>query len=148
MGSKYKGTEEEKQSLNSFIKLFRSYETVSKLVRENLSKQHLTISQFGVLESLYHLGPMCQNDLASKILKSGGNLTIVIDNLVKKKMLRRVKKPEDRRYYLIHLTKQGEELISNYFSEHVSFIQRIMSPLNMTEQKELEFLLRKLGKSN
>ena len=49
----------------------------------------LTISQFGVLEALYHKGPLCQRDIAAKILKSTGNITMVIDNLEKRELVRR-----------------------------------------------------------
>ena len=36
--------------------------------------------QFGVLEALDHLGPMHQWDLAERILKTSGNVTVVIKN--------------------------------------------------------------------
>ena len=44
----------------------------------------LTMGQFGVLEALLHLGPMCQQELGAKLLRSGSNITIVIDNLEKR----------------------------------------------------------------
>ncbi len=44
----------------------------------------LTESQFGVLDSLFHLGPMKQKEIGKKILKSGGNITMVINNLEKR----------------------------------------------------------------
>jgi MarR family 2-MHQ and catechol resistance regulon transcriptional repressor len=52
-------------------------------VHRVLAEPKLTISQFGVLEALYHKGPLCQRDIASKILKSTGNITLVIVNLEK-----------------------------------------------------------------
>jgi MarR family 2-MHQ and catechol resistance regulon transcriptional repressor len=68
------------------------------------SIENLTISQFGVLETLYHLGAMCQTEIGSKLLRSGGNITLVIDNLEKQGLVRRQRDTEDRRLVNIHLT--------------------------------------------
>ena len=61
----------------------------------HLSDHNLTISQFGVLEALYHLGPLSQRQLADKILRSSGNLTMVIDNLERDGLVRRDADPEE-----------------------------------------------------
>ena len=66
----YQGPQHIVESLDSFIKLIRSAESVAARVHQPLPAHDLTISQFGVLEALYHLGPMCQRQLAQKILKS------------------------------------------------------------------------------
>ena len=70
MGTKYKGNDSEVLSLNSYISLLRASDTIASQVGNLLNKNKLTISQFGILESLYYLGPMCQKQLGSKILKS------------------------------------------------------------------------------
>ena len=41
----------------------------------------MTVSQFGVLEALHHLGPLRQGEISAKLLRSGGNITLVVDNL-------------------------------------------------------------------
>ena len=69
MGTRYDGTDEEVNALNTFIKLVRAAESVSVRINSSLPKNGLTESQFGVLEALYHLGPLCQRDLGSKLLK-------------------------------------------------------------------------------
>lgn len=75
----------------------------------------MTNSQFGVLESMYDLGPLCQREIGNKILKSGGNMTLVIDNLEKGGLVQRVQDAKDRRYLNIHLTTRGRDLISRIF---------------------------------
>ena len=74
-----------------------------------MSAAGLTISQFGVLEALHHKGPLCQRDIAVKILKSTGNITLVIDNLEKQGLVTRERTSEDRRYLTIRLTGQGAD---------------------------------------
>ena len=83
MGTHYKGTAKEKLAPDTFIKLIRSVNSLSSGINLILSKNSLTESQFNVLDALYHLGHLTQKELGKKLLKSGGNITMVIDNLEK-----------------------------------------------------------------
>ncbi|ADI85439.1 winged-helix transcriptional regulator, MarR family [Geobacter sulfurreducens KN400] len=105
----------------------------------------LTISQFGVLEALYHKGSLCQRDIAAKILKSTGNITMVIDNLEKNGLVRRERDSADRRFLTVHLTESGHALISRVFADVEAAIQSEMSVLAAGEQETLGALCKKLG---
>lgn len=70
-------------ALSTYTKLVRAAESVTSRTSRLMTEAGLTLSQFGVLEALYHKGPLCQRDIAAKILKSTGNITLVIDNLEK-----------------------------------------------------------------
>ena len=109
------------------------------------SLEDLTVSQFGVLETLHHLGPMCQSTLGAKLLRSGGNITMVIDNLEKRGLVHRQRDPEDRRMTVINLTKAGEELIQRVFPNHLQSIVQQMSVLSPQEQIQLGDLCKRLG---
>ena len=54
---------------------------------------------------------MTQCVLGEKLLRSGGNITLVIDNLEKHGLVRRERQTEDRRTIVIHLTPKGMRLI-------------------------------------
>jgi MarR family 2-MHQ and catechol resistance regulon transcriptional repressor len=146
MPSHYDGTKSEVRALSTFIKLMRAMESVNARLTAKMAHQtELTITQFGVLEALHHLGPMCQKEIAHKQLKSGGNITMVIDNLEKRKLVRRVRNEEDRRFITVYLTGDGETLIGSYFPEHARAIEKEMSVLSAKEQNELGRLCKKLG---
>lgn len=145
MGTHYKGSPEEIGALDAYIKLYRAAEAVSTRINRHLQDVNLTVSQFGVLEALYHLGPLHQNELAEKILKSGGNMTLVIDNLVKRDLVERVRDQEDRRFVTVHLTETGRSLVRRIFPRHVSIVVRAFSCLTLEEQAQLERLCRKVG---
>lgn len=134
---------QEKLALTTFTKLIRAAETVSASVHSELAKYDLTVSQFGVLEALLHLGPMCQKDIAKKILKSTGNITLVIDNLEKRGLVERQRNIEDRRFFSIHLTSEGTYFIQKIFPEHAKRIGEKMAILNEKEQRKLGKLCRK-----
>lgn len=145
MGTHYHGTIEEVSALDVYIKLSRAAEAVTVRVNRHLRAEKLTISQFGVLEALHHLGPMHQNQLGEKILKSGGNMTLVIDNLEKRGLVERGQDPEDRRCVTVQLTKNGEDLIKQIFLRHVANVVEEVSVLTLEEQAQLAVLCRKLG---
>ena len=143
--TKYKGTKKEELALETFVKFMRSANTVSAEVQNHLTKQKLTMSQFGVLEALYHLGPMYQRDLAEKILKTTGNIPTVIDNLEKRGLVERQREMKDRRYFKVVLTSSGRRLTKKIFPDHAEQITKCMSRLTMPEQRELGKLCKKLG---
>jgi len=97
----------QQRALKTYVKLMRAVAGVTEKMHRHLRDQGLTNSQFGVLEALLHLGPLCQREIGEKILKSGGNMTLVIDNLEKRSLVERVQDKQDRRYVKIHLTPQG-----------------------------------------
>ena len=146
MPTHYEGSEKEKLALEVYIKLARAADSVSARINQHLAEVNLTVSQFGVLEALYHLGPMHQNRLAEKILKSTGNITMVVDNLVKRQLVERRRDPDDRRCITIHLTDAGQQLMQELFPRHVAVVVEEMEVLEREEQRQLAALCRKVGR--
>lgn len=106
------------------------------------------MSQFGILEALYHLGPMSQKELGAKILKSPGNLTTIVNNLLKNALIHRIKNEKDKRYYTIELSPKGKQLIEEIFPDHADIINKRFSVLSKNEQQTLGGLLKKLSTTN
>jgi MarR family 2-MHQ and catechol resistance regulon transcriptional repressor len=125
--------------------MIRAAETVTARTSRKMSAAGLTLSQFGVLEALLHKGSLCQRDIAAKILKSTGNITMVIDNLEKRGLVTRERINDDRRYLTIKLTEPGEELISATYREVEAAIVTEMGVLRTEEQETLGKLCKKLG---
>ena len=145
MGTHYKGTKKEVLALNTFIKLIRAADSTISRVNIALSKSKLTESQLNILDALYHLGPMCQKDLGKKLLKSGGNITLVIDNLEKQDLVKRERGKEDRRLFYIYLTEKGKNLIEKIFPEYLNSILGAINILTDSEQIEFQRLCKKIG---
>jgi len=135
----------EAAALGTYVKLMRAAESLTARVHKHLSLSGLTVSQFGVLEALYHLGPLSQRDLGQKILRSSGNITLVIDNLEKRGLVRRERDRQDRRFFIVHLTDEGQKLIRKIFPSHAALISNEMSVLNAKDQKILGDLCKKVG---
>lgn len=143
--TQYKGARNEVRALSAFVKLVRAAESVSARIHRHLADTGLSVSQFGVLEAIYHLGPLSQSEIAKKVLKSTGNITLVIDNLEKRDLVKRERQENDRRYYAVRLTAKGRKLISGIFPRHAAKIMEEMGALSSAEQEALGSLCRKLG---
>jgi MarR family 2-MHQ and catechol resistance regulon transcriptional repressor len=134
-------------ALNTFIKLVRAGESTLSRVNLVLSKYNLTESQYAILDALFHIGPLFQKDLGNKLLKTGGNITLVIDNLEKRSLVKRERREQDRRYFTIHLTKQGKSLFQKVFPNYLNSVINEIQKLSKADQVELQRLCKVVGLS-
>jgi MarR family 2-MHQ and catechol resistance regulon transcriptional repressor len=148
MPTSHRGTEAEQRALDTYIKLLRAADTISARVREHVAQFGLTETQFAVMEALYHLGPLRASHLARKLLRSGANITTVVDNLVRTGWAAREDCPGDRRVTYVKLTDNGRELMERVFPSVASHVSLLMASLDPVEQQELATLCRKLGLAN
>jgi len=147
MPTHYQGDLKITQALETFIKLNRATESFLARLKRRGTIQPLSPSQFAVLEALYHLGPLTQGQVSAKVLKSTGNITLVIDNLEKQGYVRRARESDDRRMVTIHITEAGKALIEQIFPAHAQAICEELAVLTDDEQELLGRLCVKLGKS-
>jgi len=145
MATRQKGSAAEKRALDTYIKLRRAVNAVSLREGEVRRAAGLTESQFGALEALHHLGPLCQHELAGKVLKSAGNMTTVVDNLERRGLVERRRDGDDRRMVTIHLTDPGRELVREVFPRVAGVLEEAFSTLSAKEQDQLGALCRRLG---
>jgi MarR family 2-MHQ and catechol resistance regulon transcriptional repressor len=148
MPTHYDGSDDEERILTAYIRFTRAFDTVDRKIGETYQARDLTSGQFGVLESIYHLGPMYQGQLGEKLLQSKGNISTIVSNLVERGLVERRRDEEDRRYVKIHLTAEGEDLIADLFPKHVQNIVDTFDALDDEEIDEFGRLCRKLGLTN
>jgi len=146
MPTHYRGSTEERAALDAYIKLMRAAESVTARLEPLMRAADLTVGQFGALEALFHLGPLCQRDLGRKLLRSGGNTTVVVGNLARRGLVRRTRRPDDRRFITVRLTDKGRRLIGGMFPSHAQHVVREMRALSPADQAELGRLCRRLGR--
>jgi MarR family transcriptional regulator, 2-MHQ and catechol-resistance regulon repressor len=145
MPTHFRGDEHTALALDTFIKFTRAANALENRLVHRGTLDDLTPSQFGILETLYHLGPLCQGAISEKLLKSTGNITLVLDNLEKRGLVERKRDQSDRRMVMIFLTATGAALIEEVFPRHAGSITAEFSVLSDDEQKELGRLCKKLG---
>ena len=146
MPTSFTGSPAQRRTLDTFIKLTRCTDSLMARIAERNTIGDLTFSQFAVLEALYHLGPMTAGEVGQKILKSGGNMTLVIDNLERDGLVRRERDANDRRVIHVHLTEVGSSKLESVLPGHVTALVDEFKVLSAREQEMLGELCKKLGK--
>lgn len=146
MPTHFDGPDGQVLALDTMIKLTRATNSLLARLARRATHPDLTESQFGTLEALYHLGPMSQTEICAKLLKSGGNTTLVVDNLERHGLVARHRDESDRRVIMVALTPKGDHLISTIFPGHAAAVAEEMSVLTPEEQRLLGNLCKKLGK--
>lgn len=135
----------EKLNFSVVIALFRAMQTIRKSESATLEKGNITSAQFSVLETLYHKGPLRVCELLEKTLSSGGNMTVVLKNLLQEGLILKSRDPDDGRAHVVQLTRKGFQLIDGIFPGHVEEVRSVLAPLDEDEKKELVRILKKLN---
>lgn len=137
------GTE---QALKLWVVLSRAFNAVQTHVQADIARHGLTVTEFGVLEALYHKGPLLLGEVQRKILVTSGGVTYLVDRLVAKGLVERRRCPTDRRAAYAALTPEGETLIREIFPQHAAAIDRALAGLDEEERAQAITLLRALGR--
>jgi len=144
MATHYKGSLKEVNILNSYIKLVRAFESISSRLYMKLDKEGLTESQFYLLDVLYHCGPMNQKELGKKIFRSEGNITMIVNNLERRKLIKKKQNPDDKRIYIIKLKTEGKELYEKVFPKFLKAMMREFEGIKEKEHKEFQKVCKKI----
>lgn len=135
------------RALKLWVVLARAYASVAAHSHADIEKHGLTPGEFGILETLYHKGPMLLGEVQRRILVSSGGITYLVDRLESKGLVERRECPGDRRARYAALTERGERLIGRIFPQHADCMRHALSGLDASEQQVLTSLLRRLGRS-
>src|SRR5258708_40034645 len=68
-------------ALDLFIVLSRAYNWVNAHAVRDIRCHGLNPTEFGILEALYHKGPLPLQQIGEKVLISSGNITYAVDKL-------------------------------------------------------------------
>ncbi|HET9603849.1 MAG TPA: MarR family transcriptional regulator [Gemmatimonadales bacterium] len=135
------------RALKLWVVLARATASIERRAREDAARHELTLAEFGVLEALYHKGPMLAGEVQRRTLVSSGGITYLVDRLAARGLVERRPCPDDRRANYVVLTPKGTTFIGTIFPEHAEVIAEVMSALAPGEQETVARLLRKLGLS-
>lgn len=127
------------------IGLHRNVNTLDKKTSQIAGEYNLTFSQFMVLEALYSKGDMSVGEVRERILSSVGTIPLIINNLVKMNYVERLADKKDKRVCILHLTKEGRDVISKVAPKNEMMIEESMKVLDSEEKEKLLYLLKKMG---
>ena len=136
---------ETQSALKLWVVLSRAHASISSHAVAHAADHGLSLTEFAILEALYHRGRMVLGEIQRRILVSSGGITFLVDRLVEKGLVVRQECQEDRRAKFVALTREGTRLIRDLFPSHARTLAKAMRGLTEAEQEEAITMLRTLG---
>lgn len=133
------------ESLKAFVGIKRTNDILEKLVKNDVQQYGLNISEFAVMELLYHKGPQPINRIQERILIANSSTTYILDKLEKKNYIIRERDENDRRSMRAVLTEEGESLIHSIFPAHSELLTGLFSTLSDEELSAFREMLKKIS---
>ena len=110
-----------------------------------LAQEDLHLREFAALNIVAAKPGLTQHDLATAAGIDASTLVATLDALERRGLAERRVLPEDRRKRAIHLTSDGEAALRRGRMLAARLGQELFGPLNATERRQFEALLRKLA---
>src|SRR5213082_3611833 len=129
-----------------WLGFMKAFQALLPHAAQSIERTDLGDSDFRVLEVLLHTGPLPVNTIGPKVWLTPGSISVAVDRLVKKGLVARKERTNDRRVRQVELTAKGRDLITRGFKEHAAAMENSMRVLSKKERLTLQQLLKKLGK--
>ena len=117
-------------SLKLFVVLSRTLQTIEKMTIKEINNQGLNLTEFGVLELLYHKGDQPIQKIGQKILLASSSITYVVDKLEEKN--------ENEDYIIKARLHEKDEQIKELIKKQEKFEQMIQRLIDSGQFKAVE----------
>ncbi len=134
-----------KQSLKALTVMLRATQSVEEVLRKDMQKRNMNMTEFAVLELLFHKGEQPIQKIGDKILITSGSITYVVDKLEKKGFVQRNACPTDRRVTFAQITKSGEAFMEQIFPQHEAKVAQLFEGFTEEEVVTVIDLMKKVG---
>ncbi len=120
----------------TWLQVARCYQKACRILSTRLRPLQLTLAQLDVLANLYAKGPggMTQQELAHRLLVTKGNVSGLLERLVKRGLVLRKRGQTDHRLKIVSLTKKGEELALQAVKIQREFVCELLEALDEKRQ--------------
>ncbi len=124
--------------------LFVATQAAQTLATEQLQPLGLSARGWGVLSTLAESGPLTQIELATALAIDRTAMVYLLDELEQSGLVERVRNPDDRRSFLIHLTGDGQRTQRNAATALAGAADTLLLPLDPEERGLLRALLTRI----
>jgi MarR family 2-MHQ and catechol resistance regulon transcriptional repressor len=128
-----------------WLVLWKASRAVEAYAGRSIAGLELCGSDFAVLEALLHKGALPVGEIGRKVLLTSGSITVAIDRLAAKGLVKRRASADDRRARIVSLTREGRRFISKAYADHAADMERLAEALSASERATLIRLLKKIG---
>ncbi|AKM08484.1 MarR family winged helix-turn-helix transcriptional regulator [Pelagerythrobacter marensis] len=143
------GDPEQRDSVRLWLRLLACTRTIEKQVRRRFADRYdITLPRFDIMAALdRHPEGMTMGQLSQALLVSNGNVTGVVQALVRDGYVGVAPSPTDGRSSIVRLTEQGRQCFDGLAEAHQDWIDAMLGGLERDQQGALLELLGTLKDS-
>ncbi len=138
-----------KRELRLWLRLLSTANLVSGQIRRNLRAHFdVTLPRFDLMAQLYREpNGLRLSELSRRMMVSNGNVTGLVERLVQEGLVLRETDPDDRRAFVVRLSKEGNARFTRFAEENERFIVTLFQSLDRATMDALMDNLEKLKTS-
>ena len=136
-------------SLRLWLRLLSCTNRVEDKIRQKLRESFgITLPRFDLMAQLerYPDG-LTMGELSRRMMVTGGNITTIVDQLEKEKLVVRVVGVNDRRSFTVKLTQAGRDAFTDMAIAHEAWVADMFEGLSVSQQADLHTLLGAMKKN-
>jgi len=141
-----RATADDHRALRLWLRLLTCSQLIERQVRTRLrSRFDITLPRFDLMSQLErHAAGLKMNELSRLMMVTGGNITGIVDQLVKEGLVERVDDASDRRAWRVRLTRAGDKAFAEMARTHEEWVVDLLSGLSRRDSDALMQLLARL----
>ena len=136
-------------SLRLWLRLLSCTTRVEDKIRQKLRESFdITLPRFDLMAQLErHPDGLSMGELSRRMMVTGGNITTIVDQLEKEKLVLREVGANDRRSFTVKLTQAGKDAFTDMAIAHEAWVADMFEGLSVDQQSELYTLLGAMKKN-
>jgi DNA-binding MarR family transcriptional regulator len=136
-------------SLRLWLRLLSCTNRVEDKIRQRLRESFgITLPRFDLMAQLErHHDGLTMGELSRRMMVTGGNITTIVDQLEKEKLVVRVVGVNDRRSFTVKLTQAGRDVFTDMAISHEAWVADMFEGLSVNQQADLYNLLGAMKKN-
>jgi DNA-binding MarR family transcriptional regulator len=141
------GYETDAEHRHAHLRLWLRLLTCTSLLENEIRKRLKaafgeTLPQFDLMAQLErHPGNLTMGELSQRLMVTSGNVTGLVDRLIRRGMVQRIPSPTDRRILYVTLTHKGRTLFRTMASRHERWVKELLGNLDNADVERLMELL-------
>ncbi len=146
MDRETRATVDDHRALRLWLRLLTCSQLIERHVRSRLRERFdTTLPRFDLMSQLErHPQGLKMNELSRLLMVTGGNVTGIVDQLVKEGLVERVDDAADRSAWRVKLTRAGDKAFAEMARAHEEWVIELRGGLTRTDAEALMQLLARL----
>ena len=134
---KHDGALGNRSSVRVWLRLLSCTMAIEKEVQRRFAGRGMTLPRFDVLAALDRHSELTMGALSQSLLVSNGNVTQLVQKLVRDGLVEIHKPPKDRRSSIVRLTSEGKQQFTALARAHQDWIDEMIGGLDFTQRERL-----------